>query len=158
MKKDKMDCLNIEGIHYESGKPVRIEIVDGLIGSIHEIPVSKDENVNLFVAPGLIDNQINGYAGVDFSGDNLIAADVIAAVHSIWKEGITTFLPTLLTNSHEKLIKNLKILDEIIRKDDGLRKSIPGSPSSRWPAPCRSRPDRQRRQPRRWRTRAPRCR
>lgn len=126
MNKNKMDCLNIEGIHYESGKLVRIEIVDGLIGSINEIPVSKDENVNLFVAPGLIDNQINGYAGVDFSGDNLTTADVIAAVQAIWKEGITTFLPTLLTNSHEKLIKNLKILDEIIRKDDGLRKSIPG--------------------------------
>src|SRR5450759_5686610 len=98
MNKNKMDCLNIEGIHYESGKLVRIEIVDGLIGSINEIPVSKDENVNLFVAPGLIDNQINGYVGVDFSGDNLTTADVIAAVQAIWKEGITTFLPTLLTN------------------------------------------------------------
>lgn len=121
-----MDCLNIEGIHYESGKPVKIEIADGLIKSINEIPFSKEENVNLFVAPGLIDNQINGYAGVDFSGDDLTPADVIAAVQAIWKEGITTFLPTLLTNSHEKLIKNLKILDEIIKKDDGLRKSIPG--------------------------------
>jgi N-acetylglucosamine-6-phosphate deacetylase len=126
MKKDKMDCLNIEGIHYESGKPVKIEIADGLIRSVNEIPFSKEENVNLFVAPGLIDNQINGYAGVDFSGDNLTPADVIAAVQAIWKEGITTFLPTLLTNSHEKLIKNLKILDEIIKKDDGLGKSIPG--------------------------------
>ena len=66
------------------------------------------ENTELFIAPGLIDNQINGYAGVDFSGNDLTADDVISAAKSIWKDGVTSFLPTLITNSHENLIKKLQ--------------------------------------------------
>jgi N-acetylglucosamine-6-phosphate deacetylase len=126
MGKDSADHFNIEGIHYETGKPVRIEIINGLIGNIVEIRGSKNENLNLIVAPGLIDNQINGYAGVDFSGDNLLADDIVDAARVIWKEGVTSFLPTLITNSHEKLIKNFRIIEEAARKDKQLGDSIPG--------------------------------
>ena len=126
MGKDSADHFNIEGIHYETGKPVRIDIINGLIGNIVETRGSKNENLNLIVAPGLIDNQINGCAGVDFSGDNLLADDIVDAARVIWKEGVTSFLPTLITNSHEKLIKNFRIIEEAARKDKQLGDSIPG--------------------------------
>jgi N-acetylglucosamine-6-phosphate deacetylase len=126
MKKERKNQHIVEGIHYETGNKVRIDILDGAIESIFDIPGSKDEKSNLFVVPGLIDNQINGYAGVDFSGSNLSADDVIEATKSIWKEGVTTFLPTLLTNSHENLIKNFKILKKAIGKDEMLRESVAG--------------------------------
>jgi len=126
MGKDSADHFYIEGIHYESGKPVRIEIINGLIGNIVETQGSKNGGLNIFVAPGLIDNQINGYAGVDFSGDNLLADDVVDAARVIWKEGVTSFLPTLITNSHENLIKNFRIIEEAARRDKQLGHSIPG--------------------------------
>jgi N-acetylglucosamine-6-phosphate deacetylase len=126
MEKDSADHFSIEGNHYETGKPVRIEIIDGLIGSITEARSSKNENLDLFIAPGLIDNQINGFANVDFSGENLSTDDVNKAVRALWKEGVTSFLPTLITNSHDTLIKNFKILDKAIRTDEKLRDSIPG--------------------------------
>jgi N-acetylglucosamine-6-phosphate deacetylase len=122
----RKDNFTIEGIHFETGKPVSISIVNGFIGSINEINSLRDENENLFVAPGLIDNQINGYANIDFSGTSLTSDGVIDAALAIWREGVTSFLPTLLTNSHENLVKNFRILDEALKREERLRESIPG--------------------------------
>lgn len=99
----------VRGIHYASGKNVRIKFSDGVIDCIDEIENSRGES-KLYIAPGLIDNQINGYANVDFSGDNLTTDDVIRAIRAIWRTGVTTFLPTLLTNSHKNLIRNFEVL------------------------------------------------
>jgi N-acetylglucosamine-6-phosphate deacetylase len=126
MKENNPDHFTIEGIHYETSKPVSIEIVNGLIGNITEIKNLRDENINLFVAPGFIDNQINGYANVDFSGTDLTPDDIIDAARAIWKDGVTSFLPTILTNSHENLVKNFRILEAATGSDENLRKSIPG--------------------------------
>lgn len=118
--------FTVEGIHYGTGNPVRIDIIDGKIGRIIEIENIKGENSNLFIAPGLIDNQINGYANIDFSGEKLNAKDISVAAESIFRDGVTSFLPTLITNSHESLIKNFRILDEALRNDELLRESVPG--------------------------------
>jgi N-acetylglucosamine-6-phosphate deacetylase len=126
MKKVKSASFIIEGVHYITGKQVSIEISDGLISKISDNKRSASVKRSLFVAPGLIDNQINGYANVDFSGNELTASDVIEATKAIWGSGVTTFLPTLITNSHEILIKNLRVLDEAHGKDNLLRKSVPG--------------------------------
>jgi N-acetylglucosamine-6-phosphate deacetylase len=126
MTKNKTAPFIVEGIHYETGNPVRIEIIDGIIKNIKEVAGLKNKKSNQFVSPGLIDNQINGYANVDFSGRNLSAGDIIGATKAIWREGVTTFLPTLISNSHENLIKNFGILDNALRKDELLRESIPG--------------------------------
>jgi N-acetylglucosamine-6-phosphate deacetylase len=99
----------IYGIHYATGKHVGITISDGVIISIGETE-NNDEDNEIFIAPGLIDNQINGYANVDFSGSDLSPDDVIRATRAIWSTGVTTYLPTLLTNSHENLVKNLETL------------------------------------------------
>lgn len=126
MTKAKTAPFSIEGIHYETGNLVRIEIIDGRIENIIEISGLKDEKSIFFIAPGLIDNQINGYANVDFSGNKLSVEDVIVATKAIWRDGVTSFLPTLITNSHENLIKNFRILNDALKKDKQLYESIPG--------------------------------
>jgi N-acetylglucosamine-6-phosphate deacetylase len=126
MEKNSLSSFSIEGIHYLTGKPVRLEIIDGIIGTVKEITTLDDRNKNLFIAPGLIDNQINGYINVDFSGNNLSPHDLITAAKAIWKDGVTSFLPTLVTNSNENLLRNFGILDETIRNDKQLSESIPG--------------------------------
>ena len=126
MKWDEKGVLKISGIHYETGNTVNIEIADGLIAGLDDSEGTGDESPELFIAPGLIDNQINGYAGVDFSGNDFTADDVISVTRSIWKEGVTSFLPTLITNSHENLKRNFSILAEALRRDEKLRESIPG--------------------------------
>jgi len=126
MKNYNSDNFTVEGIHFETGRPVRIEISGGTIVKTDEIKRLKNKDITLFVSPGLIDNQINGYAGVDFSGNTLKVDDVIRAAQAIWRDGVTSFFPTLITNSHENLTRNLKILSEAVRTDEKLEDSIPG--------------------------------
>jgi N-acetylglucosamine-6-phosphate deacetylase len=125
MIKDKIARFSIEGIHYATGKPVSVEIIDGIIGKIIETNEVENSGINLYISPGLIDNQINGYANVDFSSNNITAKNITDATKAIWREGVTSFLPTLTSNSHQNLIKNFRILNEALGNDQ-LRESIPG--------------------------------
>ena len=87
---------SISGTHYSYNKPVLIEFEKGKISKI--TPVKKAGGVpKLFVAPGLIDIQINGFVGVDFSGPNLTVEDVRKVTKALWKEGVTSYFPTVIT-------------------------------------------------------------
>jgi N-acetylglucosamine-6-phosphate deacetylase len=114
----------INGIHYETGKAVKIEIRDGLIQNISE-PLGFKQDAEVFVAPGLIDNQINGYRGVDFSGLDLTQDEMRTAVDAIRKDGVTTFQPTVITNTHENLLKIFRNLTATL-KDRDISDSVPG--------------------------------
>jgi N-acetylglucosamine-6-phosphate deacetylase len=116
----------IEGIHYSTGKPVRLEVKNGIISEICEIKELSNQQTKVYVAPGLIDNQINGYAGIDFSGNSLNDNDLLTAAQAIWSEGVTSFVPTVITNSNESIVKNLTILGEACKANEQLLKSIPG--------------------------------
>jgi N-acetylglucosamine-6-phosphate deacetylase len=114
----------IDAIHYETGKPVKIEIRDKLIHKISEIS-GLQQNQNLFVAPGLIDNQINGYKGVDFSAEDLTRDKMKTAVELIRIDGVTSFQPTVITNSHENLLRNFRNLAAAM-KDEEISSSVVG--------------------------------
>ncbi len=81
----------------------------------------------MYLAPGLIDNQVNGFAGVSFAfgENNLTDEGIEKATRELWKTGVTTYLPTLTTNSRELLIKNLALLSKAV-KNEKLLNSIPG--------------------------------
>ncbi len=119
------DIIAIEAIHYETDKPVKIKIHNGFILEISDAPSLITNNQNLYVAPGLIDNQINGYNGVDFSAGELTLQRMKKAAESIWKDGVTSFLPTIITNSHDNLVKNFRNIAETLN-DELLQNSIPG--------------------------------
>ena len=115
----------IEAFHFETGEPVRIEIGDGLISNISPAKNFPKSVSGLFVAPGLIDNQVNGYVGVDFSEDGLTLQLMMKAVNAIHRDGVTSFLPTFITNSHENLIRNFKNASATLRNEN-IRNSVPG--------------------------------
>ena len=46
---------------------------------------------------GLIDLQVNGYAGIDFNDAALTAAALDHALAAMLADGVTTCLPTLIT-------------------------------------------------------------
>lgn len=117
----------IEGLFYLDEKPISIEIKDGKISKINRIGKLTVGNEKVFIAPGLIDNQVNGYNGVSFSfGEGELSEEaLIEATRALWEKGVTTFLPTLTTNSHQLLLKNFTILGKAIN-NKLLLGSIPG--------------------------------
>ena len=112
-------------MHYDTGKPVRIKFNDGLIVSVDEIPMT-EELIDIFVATGLIDNQINGYMGVDFSDPALSSIKIRLAVDAIRKDGVTSFFPTIITGSHDNLVRIFRNLARALQDDEEVRTSVAG--------------------------------
>ncbi|HTE24139.1 N-acetylglucosamine-6-phosphate deacetylase [Flavitalea sp.] len=116
-----------EGLFYLDQSPVRVEVVNGKITRVTRIKSLSEKNKNLYIGPGLIDNQVNGYIGVSFSLGDLpfTKEDAIKVTKELWKAGVTTYLPTLRTNSQENLLKNLSILAKA-KADTATKGSIAG--------------------------------
>jgi N-acetylglucosamine-6-phosphate deacetylase len=117
----------IEGLHYISGKPIQVKIENGKIAEIKSVKKLKDENSKIIIAPGFFDNQVNGFAGVSFSfgESDLTQEGIETATRELWKMGVTTYLPTLTTNSQEVLVENFTLLAKAVN-DKKLLGSIPG--------------------------------
>ena len=118
------DFMTIEGILYSNKKPVSIEISDGKIIRIKQGKKSTD-GPQLIIAPGLVDIQINGYTGIDFSDPDLTAEDLKKVVAGQWEIGVTTIFPTVTTNDHEYLMNSFKALSNALT-DPEISMSVPG--------------------------------
>lgn len=63
---------------------------------------------------GLIDVQVNGFAGVDFNSKALTAAALDHALAAMLRTGVTTCLPTLITAPADVLAARFAALDEAV--------------------------------------------
>ncbi len=68
--------------------------------------------------PGLVDLQVNGYKGVDFSGDDLTQESFARACHELLDAGTTAFLPTLITSPPQIYERNLPIIAGVIDAEE----------------------------------------
>lgn len=64
------------------------------------------------MGPGLIDVQVNGIDGVDFNDASINPDDVLEATQALLAKGVTTYFPTLITNSDENVLKILSTLHQ----------------------------------------------
>jgi N-acetylglucosamine-6-phosphate deacetylase len=64
---------------------------------------------------GLLDLQVNGYAGVDFNSASLTPDALDHALHDMLRAGVTHCLPTLITAPEAELAARLHALDRAIR-------------------------------------------
>jgi N-acetylglucosamine-6-phosphate deacetylase len=120
------DTMSIDGTFYLDDRPVRIEISEGKISKIVRPQKQKDPvDEKLYIAPGFIDNQVNGYLSYAFAREDLTVEKVWIITKTFWKSGITTYLPTLVTSSRELLTKNFGILNEALNYPD-IALSVPG--------------------------------
>jgi N-acetylglucosamine-6-phosphate deacetylase len=111
---NKMTTLHIEGEKISRVEPFRKR--EGLDRT----------DPDLYIAPGFFDPQVNGFAGIDFNDKDLMPEDVHHAAQAISVTGVTTFFPTLITASFERLVHQLKILKEAIEKDPLVSKICKG--------------------------------
>jgi N-acetylglucosamine-6-phosphate deacetylase len=114
----------VTGILFNNNQPVEINIQEGFITSIVSIDADQLEN-QLIISPGFIDVQVNGYAGVSFTDQDLTVEGVRQATEGLWKEGVTTYIPTIITASGETIKQNLKTLSAAL-DDTQTAQSIPG--------------------------------
>ncbi len=80
----------------------------------------------LFSGPGLIDLQINGVQGIDFNVDSLNEEGLLFAAEYLLRNGVTTFFPTVITNSGENICRILNVIDSACRNRPLLNQCIGG--------------------------------
>jgi N-acetylglucosamine-6-phosphate deacetylase len=78
-----------------------VEIADGAVAS-----VGLSGRGRGIAAPGLVDLQVNGFAGVDFMRAD--AAEIRRAAEAILETGVTAFQPTLITASEDDLVRAIR--------------------------------------------------
>lgn len=99
----------ITALHVIRNAPVsiaferNIQIVDGLITAPEGLP---------YVAPGWIDLQVNGFAGVDYNSPETPHEEIARSIEVLFSTGVTRFFPTVITGSPEGMAGALRNLAE----------------------------------------------
>lgn len=96
-----------------------MEIENGKIKSFSKNEVEQYEYLEGIVAPGLVDTHIHGYKNKDIMNCEKNALNIIS--EGLLECGVTSFLPTTLTDSKEKLNQALKIIGEEYKEVKGAK-------------------------------------
>ena len=110
--------------HYQLGEAVRLRWEAGRVTAID--PVSESPPANLWIAPPLLDLQVNGFAGVDFQSDDVSLADLERSVRALHASGCGSFFLTLISDEWPRLMSRLRRLCELRSKSVFLSKAIAG--------------------------------
>lgn len=111
----------ITGRDPATGRALAIAMAGGVITAIGPGPA--DETA--WLAPGLVDLQVNGFAGFDINGGGLDIATVAALTEAMAQDGVTTFLPTIITASEEVIIATLRVIAAARDADPRIAHAIP---------------------------------
>lgn len=113
----------LRGIHFESGKGIEIHFENEVVSNIVDAP--SDESFYR-IAPGLVDLQVNGYNGIDFNSGDITKEEVAKVVQCLWEVGVTTFYPTLITNSDDTISRAIETIVAACEEDKLVNDSIGG--------------------------------
>lgn len=120
-----MSAGEIFARHYATREPVRLCWDAGKITS-REVTSSGAPPGDLWLAPALLDLQINGYGGIDFQQDNLTREDLLRATRALHADGCATFLLTLITDAWPKMMARLRRLRALRGRSPELQTAIAG--------------------------------
>lgn len=107
----------------ESDTPIEWTWSDGRLTEVGPTDI-RSESLPL-VAPGFVDVQINGFAGVNFGNPDLRVDDVVEVSRRLAEHGVTQFAPTLITDSVDRMASAVARLAESAR-DERLTNAIIG--------------------------------
>src|SRR5690242_11412966 len=93
-----------------SGQPTRLRWRNDRIVSLEAVA---DAPKDTWIAPALVDLQINGFAGVDFQQDNLSGKELLHGVEGLRAAGCTRFLLTLITDRWPAMLARLQHLRKL---------------------------------------------
>lgn len=115
----------VHGLDPGTGQSLTVEVKSGVIQAVHRSQAAASESGQGWLAAGLIDLQVNGYAGHDLNDDQVTPETVQALARAMLASGVTTFLPTLITASEAQLTKALVAVQAARSLDPVVAKMVP---------------------------------
>jgi len=92
------------GVNLQSGTSIEIEF------DTHIRAVRPSDNRDVYLVPGFVDIQVNGFAGVDYNSAATPAEAVVQSADCIRQAGVTRFFPTVITGPAEDMLAALRNL------------------------------------------------
>lgn len=89
-------------------------------------PASTVPNDSLYLSPGWLDIQVNGFAGFDMNAPGLQPEDVTQMARRLWAEGVTAFCPTVVTASGAHIERCLRMIATAYETSPDARAAILG--------------------------------
>jgi len=120
--------MKTAALHYRTGEPLMIHADGGVIVSLEPL-LSRDMPPDAelpVIAPGLVDLQINGYGGHDFNNPSLTAEEVKRAIRTVWREGVSTCFPTVITGSTAAITGAMRAIARACEQDEMTARTIGG--------------------------------
>ena len=113
--------MTVRGIDVSSGASVEVTCERAITGVDHLIRPLED---GVFLSPGLIDLQVNGFSGVDYNSPASTPEQIAQSIRAMFATGVTRFFPTVITGSPENITASLRNLARI--KESVADDSAPG--------------------------------
>jgi N-acetylglucosamine-6-phosphate deacetylase len=107
--------MQILARHYQTGQAMRVTVEKGMCEKLENSEINPPEMP--WIAPGLVDVQINGSGGVDFNRGPIDADSWIRATDNLFRHGCTHFLIALMTNLRQSYRDLLGQIERLRRAD-----------------------------------------
>lgn len=113
--------MRLTGRDPATGRHLRITVEDDRIAEIAEAP----GRARRWLAPGLVDLQVNGYAGHDVNAPGLDEPTVRNLVTALYATGVTTVVPTLVSAPEDHIRAALTTIARARSEDPLIAHAIP---------------------------------
>ena len=95
------------GIDVETGTSIEVEFDTGILS------VKPSDDRECYLAPGFIDVQVNGFAGVDYNSALTPGEEIQRSAEVIRGTGVSRFFPTVITGPAEEMVASLRNLASV---------------------------------------------
>ncbi|GAB3759126.1 N-acetylglucosamine-6-phosphate deacetylase [Microlunatus parietis] len=99
-----------------SGRPIEVRYAAGRITDVRQADAAGDAELP-WLAPGLVDVQVNGFGGHDANGPDVTADAIVAMINALVRAGTTTTFATVITEAPEAMLRSLRAIAEARRQD-----------------------------------------
>jgi len=100
-----MKCSGTDAL---TGRNVTVEF-DSQIRDVRDA----EGNTGAWLAPGWIDLQVNGFAGVDYNDPEISPEQIELSLRALFASGVTRFFPTVITGSPRRMEAALRKLSQV---------------------------------------------
>jgi N-acetylglucosamine-6-phosphate deacetylase len=105
-----MKCSGIDAL---TGAAIEITASSVIDGVDHLITPPSDRP---YLAPGFIDVQVNGFAGVDYCSPTAPMDGIAASIRELYKTGVTRFFPTIITGSQDGMLGAIRNITRAMKE------------------------------------------
>jgi N-acetylglucosamine-6-phosphate deacetylase len=101
------------GRHWMTGETVSVKAEGGTVTAVEP---SHDPS-DVWIAPGLIDVQVNGMGGFNLNGAEASPENLHGTLAALHRGGVTRFCPTIVTATKQRIVNNVRAVADACDAD-----------------------------------------